>query len=281
MTTASDTARARGRLLLVPNVLDQSLLGPTMPGDGEGADVLDSLPLGVLRAAAGLRWWVAETPKVARAFLKRVDAVVPLAQALQDLVITELPRAHKGPPKAGPGRAHEGAAHDIWTTLLAPALKGDDIGLLSDAGLPAVADPGADLVRSAHRLGVVVVPLAGPSSLLLALSASGLNGQSFAFQGYLPVQADERGRRLQELEAHSRRWKQTQLCIETPYRNPALLDALLGGLQPQTQLSVSSGLTSRAGWSHTASVQQWRKQQAALAAGLSTQMPAVFAFLAE
>ncbi|MFM2065824.1 MAG: hypothetical protein RLZZ584_733 [Pseudomonadota bacterium] len=280
MTAIRGSATVRGRLLLVPNVLDQSLLGPVAPG-GEGADVLDSLPLGVLRLAAGLRHWVAETPKVARAFLKRVDGVVALAQPLQDLVIAELPRANKGRPGVPPAATAQGdAGQDPWAGLLAPALAGHDIGLLSDAGLPAVADPGAELVRAAHRAGLVVVPLAGPSSLLLALAASGLNGQSFAFQGYLPVPADERGRRIQELEGQSRRWKQTQLCIETPYRNMALLDALLAGLQPQTLLSVSSGLTSAAGWSRTASVQQWRQQLAVWGGGISAHMPAVFAFLA-
>jgi 16S rRNA (cytidine1402-2'-O)-methyltransferase len=264
-----------GRLLLVPNTLDQSVLTTAgTPAVLDAGELTDSLPLGVLRAAAALQHWVAETPKVARAFLKRVDAVVPLQRPLQELVITELPRPNKGRPAASPPHAAAGA--DAWAALLAPARQGHDIGLLSDAGLPAVADPGAELVRAAHQLGVSVVPLAGPSALLLALSASGLNGQSFAFQGYLPVDALARQRRIQELEAHARRWSQTQIFIETPYRNPALLAALLTALQPQTQLSVSCGLTARGGWSRTLAVSHWRK----VGVEMPVDSPAVFAFLA-
>src|SRR5205085_6039564 len=125
-----------------------------------------------------------------------------------------------------------------------PALEGGcDIGLICEAGMPAIADPGAALVSAAHAAGLTVVPLSGPSSLLLALAASGLNGQSFAFVGYLPVDASERATRIRELEAASRRASQTQLIIETPYRNEALLAGLLAALQPATRVSVSCGLT--------------------------------------
>ncbi|MEY4750620.1 MAG: hypothetical protein RIQ60_2834 [Pseudomonadota bacterium] len=270
MTGVASHEQRAGRLLLVPNTLDQSVLaaGPGAEGAGE---LTDSLSVGVLRTAAGLQHWVAETPKVARAFLKRVNAIVPLHRPLQDLVIAELPR----PPKGRAGGASTGARDELWASLLAPARQGCDIGLLSDAGLPAVADPGAELVRAAHQVGLVVVPLAGPSALLLALSASGLNGQSFAFQGYLPVDGATRLRRIQELETHARRCLQTQIFIETPYRNPALLAALLAALQPQTWLSVSCGLTTRDGWSRTHTVAQWRKASVEL----PTDHPAVFVFL--
>ena len=142
--------------------------------------------------------------------------------------------------------------------------------------MPAIADPGAALVSAAHAAGLTVVPLSGPSSLMLALAASGLNGQSFAFVGYLPVDAAERAARLRELEALSRRTGQTQLIIETPYRNEALLGGLLAALQPHTRLSVSCGLTLPQGWTRTDSIASWKAAPAAL----PKDVPAVFALLA-
>ena len=190
----------RGALYLVPNALDL--------GAGGAAPRLDEvLPLGVLRVAARLGHWIVENAKTARAFLKRVDAVVPLGCPLQDIAIAELPRPPKGGVRAVPPDT---------AALLAPALGGHDVGLLSEAGLPAVADPGAAVVAAAHVHGVEVVVLPGASSLLLALAASGLNGQSFAFVGYLPTDATARAVRIRELEARSRRLGQTQLMIETP-----------------------------------------------------------------
>jgi 16S rRNA (cytidine1402-2'-O)-methyltransferase len=249
-----------GSLYLVPNTLDFGT-------PGEVPDLQDVLPLAVIRHAARLTHWVAENAKTTRAFLKRVDAVVPLAQPLQALSIIELPRPRKGASNAAPGDLR---------ALLAPAQTGHDIGLISEAGLPAVADPGAALVQAAHALGVTVVALPGPSSLLLALAASGLNGQSFAFVGYLPVEAQERGVRIRELEALSRRLNQTQLMIETPYRNAALLGALLAHLNPATRLSVSSGLTLAGGFTRTDTVAAWRAGPHQLAADV----PAVFSLLA-
>jgi 16S rRNA (cytidine1402-2'-O)-methyltransferase len=139
-----------------------------------------------------------------------------------------------------------------------------------------VADPGAALVQAAHAEGVNVVALPGPSSLLLALAASGLNGQSFAFIGYLPVEAGARAARLRELEALSRRAQQTQIVIETPYRNAALLEALVAQLQPGTRLSVSCGLTAPGAFTRTDSVAGWRAKPASLPAD----RPAVFSVLA-
>jgi 16S rRNA (cytidine1402-2'-O)-methyltransferase len=140
-----------------------------------------------------------------------------------------------------------------------------------------VADPGAALVASAHRLGLTVLPLAGPSSLMLALAASGLNGQSFAFVGYLPTEAGARAARLQVLQQQSRRERQTQIAIETPYRNTALMTALLQDLQPETQLSVAVGLTLPGGWCATRSVAQWRSQPPTFD---NKHLPAVFLWLA-
>lgn len=252
----------RGRLILMPNTLDFGM-------DGEPVDLRQVIPDEVLRCAAGLQHWAAENAKTTRAFLKRVDALHPLARPLQELQILELPR----PPKGGKPTTGDDAA---WQALLAPALAGQDVGLISEAGLPAVADPGARLVAMAHQAGIEVLPLSGPSSLLMALAASGLNGQSFAFVGYLPVDSAARTARLKELEQLSQRFQQTQLMIETPYRNDALLDALLATLRPETRVTLSCGLTLATGFSISGTVAQWRKKRPAL----PDKVPAVFGLLA-
>lgn len=255
---------APGTLYLVPTPLDFGITGPA-------PDLQEVLPLGVIRRAAALNFWVAENAKTARAFLKRVDVVVPLASPLQSLQIVELPRAQKGSPKS----ATQASAPDL-SALLKPALEGHDLGLVSEAGLPAVADPGAALVQAAHSQRIPVVTLPGASSLLLALAASGLNGQSFAFVGYLPVETAARGARIRELEALSRRSAQTQLMIETPYRNEALLGALLAHLQANTRVSVSCGLTLASGFTRTDTVAAWKAQPSALPGDV----PVVFSLLA-
>ena len=248
-----------GTLLLVPNALD---LG------ADEVDLREVLPDGVIRRAAALQHWAAEDARSTRAFLKRVGALVPLALPLQAISITELPRPRKGSQEAVPQAA--------WRALLQPVLDGHDLGLLSEAGLPAVADPGAALVQAAHAAGVPVLPLPGASSLLLALAASGLNGQSFAFVGYLPQDATARTARLKELETLSRRLGQTQLIIETPYRNAALLAAMLGSLHAETRLSISCGLTLPGGWSRTDTVAAWRTRPAQM----PDRWPAVFSLQA-
>lgn len=254
------TAAARGTLVLVPNTLDFGTANPI--------DLTAALPLAVIRRASGLTHWVVEDAKTARAFLKRVAAVAPLTRPLQALDIRELPRPAKG--RAGPDPV-------ATEQLLAPAMTGVDIGLLSEAGLPAVADAGATLVQAAHRLGLRVEPLPGPSALTLALAASGLNGQSFAFVGYLPVKADARNARIRELEGLSRRSAQTQIAIETPYRNSSLLAALIEQLQPDTWLSVGCALTLPEGWCRTQRVRDWRRG----VASIDDRAPAIFLWLAE
>lgn len=249
------------RLHLVPNTLD-------FGAPGELAALDELLPKGVIRTAAGLTHWVCENAKTTRAFLKRVDSVVPLSRPLQELSIVELPRPNKG-REASPDA-------NAFAALLAPARDGHDIGLISEAGLPALADPGALLVAAAHAADIAVVAHPGASSIALALAASGLNGQSFAFVGYIPVPADARAARIRALEATSRREGQTQLLIETPYRNGALLEALLAHLQPTTALSVSVGLTLPGGRTQSFSVAQWRQRKTMLPADI----PAVFALLA-
>ena len=251
------TASKPGRLYLVPAPLDF--------GCDELADLEDALPLGTLRTAARITHWICENAKSARAYLKRIDAVVPLAAPLQAQQIQELPReVHK--------KGDHGGQFDA-RPLLAAALKGHDVGLLSEAGMPAVADPGSSVARAAHELGIAVVPLTGPVSLLLALAASGLNGQNFAFVGYLPQDADARVKRIRELEALALRTGQTQLFIETPYRNAALLQALTQTLQHHTRLAVATGLTLASSQVRSATVKAWRARPAQS----DDRAPAVFA----
>ncbi len=252
-----------GHLVLVPNTLD---LG------SEAVPLQSVLPQGVMERAAGLAHWVVEDARSARAFLKRVQAVVPLCAPLQSINIQELPRARKG--------SGEAVSSAQWAALLAPLHTGADVGLLSEAGLPAVADPGAELVAAAHAAGFGVQVLAGPSSLLMALAASGLNGQSFAFLGYLPQDAAARAARIKETEAVSRRHSQTQICIETPYRNAAVMAALSEVLQPTTRLSISLGLTLPQARTHTDSVAGWRARPSAQRLPLGDKVPAVFSWLA-
>ncbi|MFV0679650.1 SAM-dependent methyltransferase [Ottowia sp.] len=262
MSTSGEHAIHPGILYLVPTPLDHGCDTP--------APITDALPQGTLQVAARLTHWVSENAKSTRAFLKRVDAVAPLAQPLQALSITELPRAvhkkgdHNGTPPGFDARA-----------LLAPAVQGHDVGLVSEAGIPAVADPGSSVVRAAHDLNIRVVPLVGPVSLLLALAASGLNGQHFAFVGYLPQEESERARQLQHLEATALKTGQAQLFIETPYRNPALVRTLLAHLAPTTRLAVCSGITMPQASAITRTVQQWchRPDDPAL----HTRLPTVFA----
>ncbi len=182
------------------------------------------LPAATRNAACRLTHFVAENAKTARAELKRIGHPV----ALRELTIEQLP--------------DQPTAADI-DRLLAPLREGFDLGLMSEAGCPAVADPGALLVRRAHELGLPVRPLVGPSSLLLALMASGLDGQRFSFHGYLPACEPERGQRILELEKESGGRDQTQIFIETPYRNMALFKALLATCRPQTRLCLATDLS--------------------------------------
>jgi 16S rRNA (cytidine1402-2'-O)-methyltransferase len=247
----------RGRLFLVPAPLDFGC-DETLPLD-------ESMPMHTVRTAAGINHWVCENAKSTRAYLKRIDAITPLALAIQAQTLTELPReVHKHGDHNGQFNAKP---------LLGAALQGHDIGLISEAGMPAVADPGSSVVRAAHELNLTVVPLVGPVSILLALAASGLNGQNFAFVGYLPHDAAQRVQRIRDLESLALKSGQTQLFIETPYRNLAMLQALLQTLQSGTRLAVSSGLTLRRSANQAFTVTQWKQTLAAL----DNSTPAIFA----
>lgn len=254
-----------GTLYLVPTPLDFGVSQETAAAPGQW------LPAETLGAASRLTHWITENAKSTRAFLKRVEATHGLAAPLQAQHITELPRAaHKkgdhAPEAQGDAQAR---------ALLAPALQGHDMGLVSEAGMPAIADPGSSIVRAAHAMGLRVVPLTGPVSLMLALAASGLNGQNFAFVGYVPQEATERSKRLRELEALALKTGQTQIFIETPYRNTALLQALLQTLHPHTRLAVCCALTLPGQIVRSALVTDWKRGKDALA-GLPLDAPAVF-----
>lgn len=208
------------------------------------------MPEGTLKTAAGLVHWVCENAKSTRAYLKRIGELHTLRAPLQAMQLTELPReVHKKGDHQGGFDAKP---------LLQAALAGHDMGLISEAGMPAVADPGASVVRAAHDLGIAVVPLVGPVSLLLALAASGLNGQHFAFVGYVPSNPAERAEKIRALESVALKTGQTQLFIETPYRNTALLHTLQQTLQPQTRLATASGLTLDSAQCHSGSTQRWK-----------------------
>jgi len=213
------------------------VLIPTGLGD---APWTDFLPASVQSRAADIRHFVVENARTARAHLKRID----FPGTLRDTDIRELPE--------------KGSDQEL-DALLAPALDGENVGLMSDAGCPAVADPGARLVARAHALGVRVVPLVGPSSILLGLMGSGLNGQNFAFHGYLPSEKDARDRCLRALEDESRRLARTQIFIETPYRNEHLFAALLHVCRPTTRLCVARELATADEYLRTQTIADWRK----------------------
>ncbi|WP_310493012.1 SAM-dependent methyltransferase [Dechloromonas sp.] len=217
-----------GTLYLIPVPL-----GPTAPQE--------SLPANVLASIRPLTYFVVEQAKTARAFLKAAGTDLPL----QELQLQEL---------------NEHTKANELDRLLEPLRAGHDVGLLSEAGCPAVADPGANLVALAQKEGIRVVPLIGPSSLLLALMASGLNGQRFAFQGYLPAKEVERTKMLRDLENESKKRQQTQIFIETPYRNRAMFDAILHACQPATRLTVATDLTLPGESVLTRTIQVWKKQ---------------------
>jgi len=199
-----------------------------------GGAAADALPAAALSTVRTLRHFVVENAKTARAFLKEIGMPCPL----QELGIATVDAD--------------------FSIALQDLRKGQSVGLLSEAGCPAIADPGARLVEAAHQAGIRVVPLVGPSSIVLALMASGLEGQRFAFCGYLPREAEERKKRITELEARSRRERETQIFIETPYRNDVLLAALLQTCRPATQLCVATDLTLPSESIRTRRIEDWR-----------------------
>ena len=252
----------KGCLYLVPTPLDF--------GCEDLTPIQEVMPLGSLQIASQLQYWITENAKSTRAFLNRVHPICPLKSALQELNIQVLPRAvHKQGD-------HTSAQTDQKATLelLKPALAGHNVGLCSEAGMPAIADPGSSFVRLAHDLGIEVKPLVGPISLMLALAASGLNGQNFAFVGYLPVPAADRLKRMEGLQNLALQTGQTQIVIETPYRNEALMQAFIQKLKPNIRLSISSGLTLSSMKTTSQLISQWRQ----LPTVKASELPTVFCF---
>lgn len=215
-----------GTLYLIPCTL----------GDTPAEQVL---PQHVINVARGLKNFVVEQPKSARQFLSALKPELPI----QSMHFASL-NQHTDPKDLA--------------DMLKPLLAGEDVGIISEAGCPGIADPGADLVSLAHRNGIRVVPLVGPSSILLALMASGLNGQCFAFHGYLPIEESARNKAITTLEAESVKRKQTQIFIETPYRNEKLFCALLAHCHPQTLLCVATDITLVTELIQTRSIAQWK-----------------------
>jgi 16S rRNA (cytidine1402-2'-O)-methyltransferase len=230
-----------GKLFLIPNLI------------AEGTQQV--IPPNVLEALPSLQYFLAEDVRTARRFLSGLK-IYERIESLQFEVL------NKDTTQVGLGE------------LMKPLLEGKNVGVISESGCPGVADPGALAVAYAHQHGIQVVPLVGPSSILLALMASGLNGQRFAFHGYLPIDAKEAVKTIKELEKESQQKKQTQLFIETPYRNNQVLDHLLNSLKNETQLSIALDVTGVHEFIQTKSVGQWKKNKPAL-----LKEPAVFSFL--
>jgi 16S rRNA (cytidine1402-2'-O)-methyltransferase len=236
-------ANKPGTLYLIPCTL----------GDTPAEQVLPQHVIGVARK---LQHFVVEQPKTARRFLAALKPELPI-QALHFATLNEHTEANE------------------LTGMLAPLLAGQDVGIISEAGCPGIADPGADLVNLAHRNDIRVVPLVGPSSILLALMASGLNGQCFAFHGYLPIADSDRKNSITALEAESAKRNQTQIFIETPYRNDRLLGALLALCRPETQLCVATDITLPGEQIRTRTIAQWKS----LPLPLMNKRPSLFLLL--
>lgn len=217
----------KGRLFLIPSPL----------GDNEPAEVI---PAGVLSMLPSITTYVVEAVRTARRYLSAAG----LKGHVQDLEFHEL---------------NEHTTPEEEEALMKLFEDGRDVGLITEAGLPAVADPGAQLVRLCHRHGVEVVPMSGPSSLMLALMASGLNGQSFAFLGYLPAKTEERRQALRSIEKHSSTARQTKIFIETPYRNDSLLADILSVCRADTEVCIAANITMPDAFIRTKTAGEWKK----------------------
>jgi 16S rRNA (cytidine1402-2'-O)-methyltransferase len=216
-----------GTLYLIPTPMGSDTLAHILPAD-------------VVAIAQKLTHFIVEAPKTARAHLKMFET----PHELRSLWMQEL---------------NEHTKETELEALLAPLLAGHDVGLMSEAGCPGVADPGANLIKLAHKKGIRVAPLVGPSSILLALMAAGASGQQFRFNGYLPAQEAARIEAIRRLETESRKARQAEIFIETPYRNPALFATLVATCRPETQLTVACDLTLPGEFIRSLPMAQWRK----------------------
>lgn len=232
-----------GTLFLIPNAL-----GDTAP--------LEVIPMSVKKTIEDLRHFVFEKEKAGRAYVKRISPKVP-----QNTITVFL--------------LNKFTTREELLDMLTPLKNGENIGLITDAGCPGIADPGADLVALAHQNNIRVTPLVGPSSILLAVMASGLNGQSFAFNGYLPIDKTERKKAIKQFEKKSKEHQQTQVFIETPYRNNTLLEELCKSLRPETRLSVACDITLPTEHIQTQTAANWKNTKEDF-----LRRPAVFSILA-
>ncbi|WP_372945722.1 SAM-dependent methyltransferase [Muriicola sp.] len=218
----------KGKLYLIPTTL-----GDTAP--------LEVLPISIKQAVEEIDHYIVENEKSARHFIKNIA-----------------PR--KSQPSLHIEQLNKFTEPELIPSFLDPCLQGFNIGILSEAGSPAVADPGAEVVRLAHQRNIRVVPLVGPSSLILALMGSGLNGQNFCFHGYLPIDTQDKKRALKAMEKESRQKNQTQLFIETPYRNDKLYEDLIKTLAPSTLLCIAAAITLEGEFIKTMTVDEWGKK---------------------
>ena len=215
---------------------------PTLLGDSPVESVL---PVNIKDVLGGIKHFVVEDLRAARRFLKKVDRDIDI-DSLDFQVL------------------NEHTAQEEIPSMLEPALNGQSIGIMSEAGTPCVADPGSLLVAIAHEKNIRVVPISGPSSIYLALMASGFNGQNFAFHGYLPVNPGQRNAALKKLEQDAYRKDQTQIFMETPYRNMKLFEGILAICSPETRLCIAANLTTRDEMIRTQSVASWKKNPPAI-----------------
>lgn len=229
-----------GKLYLIPIPIAEGLL--------------QSLSKEIADVTAGLNYYFVENVRTSRRLLRSLHKEL----VIDNIQFSEIDK-------------HTGADKNLLRNWLK---EGRNVGLMSEAGCPGIADPGADLVAVAHQVGAKVIPLTGPNSLVLALMASGLNGQSFAFNGYLPVKEPMRGQKLKELEARSVRENQTQLFIETPYRNDSMLTDLIKNCNPKTRICIAQNITAPDAFIYTKTAGEWEKNKPVLG-----KVPAVFLML--
>jgi 16S rRNA (cytidine1402-2'-O)-methyltransferase len=223
----ADKTKPKGKLYLIPTTLGEN-------------EPLEVLPISIKRAIENIDYYIVENEKTARKSIKKISS----GKSQPKLKIEILNKYTE--QRAIPG-------------FLQPCMEGHDVGILSEAGCPGIADPGADVVKIAHQKNIQVVPLVGPSSILLALMASGMNGQSFAFKGYLPIESVDRKKAIKQMEKISVDQKQSQICIETPYRNDKFLADIIKTLSNQTLLCVACDITLSTEYIATKTVADWKK----------------------
>lgn len=233
----------KGKLIMIPNLLCDGI-------------VSDVIPDGVLEAVKKIRHFIVEDVRTARRYLKKIDKSVDI-----DSLTFYLLNKHTEKTEI--------------RSYLKPAIEGHDVGVISEAGVPGVADPGAEIVAIGHELDIKVVPLTGPSSIIMALMASGLNGQNFLFHGYLPFKSNDRAQAVRKLEEQSRRQKQTQVFIETPFRNEQMLKDILRTCNPTVRLCIACNITAENEFIKTKTIAQWQKNIPDI-----QKKPAVFLLLA-